>query len=258
MVRIFKTIEEYQSHLAQPDTLELPDDSVELSSESIGAHESADDSPEAPKRKPISAALKACHYGDLEAVKQFVSDGGDVNAGNKRGNTLLMTAARKGYKDIVEYLIGQDAKLNRQDKGGNTCLNHSVLTNNYDIANILLQSGAKVDVQTHLEGVTGFLFAVHFGNVQMAELLLKHGANINHQTHEGATALIIASRKGNEEMVRFLLQNEADASIQMERGVSAYDIAIQKKFYTICSLLKGRKSPMPKRRMTLTDMFSEG
>ena len=52
-----------------------------------------------------------------------------------------------------------------------------------------------------------------FGQVEVARVLLKHGANINYQDNTGYTALKNAVEEGSIEMVRLLLDAGADMSI---------------------------------------------
>jgi ankyrin repeat protein len=47
-------------------------------------------------------------------------------------------------------------------------------------------------------GVTALLIASHHNNVDVAQLLLDHGANMEHEDNDGSTALFIAlNRKKN-------------------------------------------------------------
>ena len=61
------------------------------------------------------ALLKTAQAGNIEAVKQHLADGADVNAKNKYGRTPLDEAARKGHEEIVELLIAKGADVNVVD-----------------------------------------------------------------------------------------------------------------------------------------------
>ena len=56
---------------------------------------------------------KAAIIGDIEAVKQYLDAGGDVNAKDEATTTPLYWAASYGHKEIVELLIanGEDVNL---------------------------------------------------------------------------------------------------------------------------------------------------
>ena len=61
---------------------------------------------------------KACKKGDIEAVKQHLAAGADVNAGGVFGKTPLHLAAMGGHKEIVELFISYGADLNAKGFGG--------------------------------------------------------------------------------------------------------------------------------------------
>jgi len=50
--------------------------------------------------------------GNVEAVTEFLSNGADVNAKTKLGQTPLHMAALAGHKDVVELLISKGADVN--------------------------------------------------------------------------------------------------------------------------------------------------
>ena len=68
------------------------------------------------------ALIKAAKEGNIEAVKQHLAAGTDVNAKNKYGSTPLHYAAREGYKEIAELLIANGADVNAKYFDGPTPL----------------------------------------------------------------------------------------------------------------------------------------
>ena len=75
---------------------------------------------------------KACRKGDIEAVKQYLAAGANVNAKEGFfGTTPLHLATRKGHTEIVELLITAGADVNARDKGtgsagGNTPVDRDI------------------------------------------------------------------------------------------------------------------------------------
>ena len=67
---------------------------------------------------------KAAEAGNIEAVKQHLAAGTNVNAKNNDGNTPLHVAAYYVHKEIVELLIAEDADLNAKDEDGGTPLDN--------------------------------------------------------------------------------------------------------------------------------------
>ena len=69
--------------------------------------------------------IAAIAGGDIEAVKQHLAAGADVNVKNKVGGTPLHFAALEGRKEIVELLIAKGGDVNVKDDGGRTPLDYA-------------------------------------------------------------------------------------------------------------------------------------
>ena len=61
---------------------------------------------------------EAADQGNIEAVKQHLDAGANVNAKDEVGWTLLHTAAFYGHKEIAELLIAKGADVNAKDVDG--------------------------------------------------------------------------------------------------------------------------------------------
>ena len=74
-------------------------------------------SPEPPTAKaPDISINQAIFDGNIEAVKQHLAAGTDVNAKDDNGWTPLHLAAENGRKEIAELLISKSADVNAKDK----------------------------------------------------------------------------------------------------------------------------------------------
>ena len=58
----------------------------------------------------------AARKGNIEAVKQHLTAGADVNVKHKSGTTPLDEATVRGYKEVVELLIAEGADVNAKNK----------------------------------------------------------------------------------------------------------------------------------------------
>ena len=112
--------------------------------------------PELPTAKapniPIAEAIKE---GDIEAVKQHLAAGADVNA-IVDDWTPLHNAAEYGQKEIGELLIEKGANVNTRDVDGETPLDvaiHPENSNNTDeTADLLRKHGGKTRAELKAEG----------------------------------------------------------------------------------------------------------
>ena len=92
---------------------------------------------------------QAVFDGNIEAVKQHLAAGTDVNAkNNKYGMTPLHQAARSGRNEIAELLIAEGADVNAKDELGRTPLD---LVAGETIA-LLRKHGGKTGEELNAEG----------------------------------------------------------------------------------------------------------
>ena len=95
-------------------------------------------------KAPAISILDAAEKGDIEAVKQYLAAGTDVNAMDKRGRTPLHFAAKRGQKELVELLIANGADVNAKTDLGNTPLHRVAAQDVKEIAGTELKHIAQV------------------------------------------------------------------------------------------------------------------
>ncbi len=120
------------------------------------------------------AALK----GNIEAVKQHIAAGTDVNAKNQLGRTPLHAAAYYGHKEIIELLIGKAADVNIKRRGGWTPLHDAAFGSHKEIVQLLIAKGANVNTRNS-GGETPLDWAED--KSETADLLRKHGGKTSEE-----------------------------------------------------------------------------
>ena len=83
---------------------------------------------------------EAVLFGNIEAVKQHLAAGTDVNAKDKYGRTPLHAAAVGGSKEVVELLIAKGAAVNAKYEECATSLDWA---KNEETADLLRKHGGK-------------------------------------------------------------------------------------------------------------------
>ncbi len=108
-------------------------------------------SPEPPTAKAPDISIHyAADRGNIEAVKQHIADGADVNAKDDIGDTLLHYAGGKGHKEIAELLIAKGADVNAKNDDGETWLDWA--EDDPETADLLRKHGGKTGEELKAEG----------------------------------------------------------------------------------------------------------
>lgn len=83
----------------------------------------------------------------------------------------------------------------------------------------LIEYGASVNVKDK-DGRTPLYYACHYGNLQVAQLLVDKHAQLNDVNKEGETALIASCRKHRHDIVPYLIKAGSDVKIQSSFGIA--------------------------------------
>jgi ankyrin repeat protein len=158
--------------------------------------------------------------GDLDAVRQILGKGADVNVRTVKGETALMTAALNGDFRMVSLLIRKGANPNLKDVHGDTALTLAATKGHANIVRSLLMRGADVNAR-NVRGTTPLMWAAAFGHERVVKLLILKGANVNATINPNwtcaledckfKTALDAAKMNGHHEIVKLLKKAGAKA-----------------------------------------------
>ena len=132
---------------------------------------------------PPKDIWEAAKQGDVDAVKQFIVAGEDVNTKDNRGSTSLHDrgrtplhrAASGGHKEVVELLIAEGADVNAKTDAGFTPLCDAAQFGHKEIAELLIATGADVNAKNK-HGET----PLDYANGVVATLL-RHGAKTGYE-----------------------------------------------------------------------------
>jgi ankyrin repeat protein len=145
----------------------------------VGCGESQ--SPEPPTvEAPDISIYEAAEDGNIEAVKQHLAAGADVNAKTDTGWIPLHRAAYWGHKEVAELLIANGAEVNTKNENGWTPLHYAAVVDHKEIVELLLASGADVNAKTDA-GETPLDNAIKYKRTETADLLRKHGGKTGYE-----------------------------------------------------------------------------
>jgi ankyrin repeat protein len=152
--------------------------------------------------------------------------------------TPLYYATFCGLQDVVEFLAieyPQDVNSRTFDKESTPLLLASH-RGDLKLAGVLVKHGADVAALTRDEETPLHLASQH-NHAELARLLLEHRADVAAQTKDGETPLHLASQQNHVELARLLLEHHADVAAQTKDGVTPLHLASQQNHVELSRLL---------------------
>ena len=125
-------------------------------------------------KAPDISIHDAAKKGKIEAVKQHLAAGVDVNAWDDSGWTPLHYAARWGHKGIAELLIANGADVNAKNDYGYTPLHWTANNGHKEVVELLIAKGADVNA-IDAAGKTPLDTAIGRKQTETVDLVRKHG-----------------------------------------------------------------------------------
>lgn len=110
----------------------------------------------------------ATFMGDLDAIRQHIAAGSDLNVKEPSvGSSPLISASVFGKTEVARALIEAGADVNLQNNEGSTALHSAAFLCRTEIVKMLLENGADKNLRTHagstaLESVAGPFEDVRF------------------------------------------------------------------------------------------------
>ncbi|KAH7303458.1 ankyrin repeat-containing domain protein [Stachybotrys elegans] len=165
--------------------------------------------------KVFKRAVRRGHYEILEAL--LVSLASDYR-GSALGPLLGLAAAHDRF-DIAKLLLQHSSTINLRKVHAESAFYTAARLGHSNIVGLILDHG--VPINTLFTDGTALIKAIKRSEMEMAMLLLEHGANVNMAMKNGMTPLIAASRLGNPDIVQELMQRSASAEHTMDGGETA-------------------------------------
>jgi len=165
--------------------------------------------------------IHAVSNDDDRTVTSLLKRGVDVDTVAPDGNSLLMIASRSGKVSMVKALLAAHPKVNVRNSLGETALTLAAFAGHLEVAQLLIANGAEVNPT----GWTPLIYSAAQNRMDVARLLVKSGARVDAQSGSGTTALMMAAREGHLGMVLLLMENGADLNLRNADGATALKLA---------------------------------
>jgi hypothetical protein len=201
------------------------------------------------QRSTDAGLIEAVKQGDIAAAERLLDAGANPNArevaftkpsfsrrtkGGKPvfANTALMLAVYARHAELVELLLRRGADVNRRGPFGvRPLMAHAGV----DLARLLLEHGARPNLRDDY-GNTALGHAANPGDTELIELLLDHGADVN--LGRSYTPLIDAIYSGHEDAVKLLIGRGADVNLPCLPFGTPLECAMQGHSEAIIALIQ--------------------
>ena len=159
--------------------------------------------------------LNAVMTGNAALVTSLLQNGGDGNARDASGTTLLMMAAGNGNLEVVKALLAASVDVNAVDERGWSALMKAVYNAELDrgfpdVVQALIDAGANIEA-TIAYGVRPLMLAAGYGEAAVVEVLLDAGADFRAKNDGGRTALVMVQDKHYVDVINLLHEAEQGA-----------------------------------------------
>src|SRR5262249_30188290 len=133
----------------------------------------------------VTPLALACLNASSTMVKMLLAAGANPNTSTVVGETPLMVAAHTGNVEVIRMLLDKGADLSAvESSAGQPALMRAVAENHADVAKLLIERGAKATARSKNE-FTPLLFAAQQGNIEIAQMLVTAGADVNETAPDG-------------------------------------------------------------------------
>ena len=140
-------------------------------------------------------------------TEYLLNHGAQVDIRTFAGRTALHQAVSQRAIKIIEVLFAHNADPNARDNYDYSPLNLAIQYGQLDLAKLLIEHGANVNMGTGRDEETPLQQATCTHNIGLVKLLIAHGAEINAVSKTGMTSLLCA--RGQNDLTDFLLEHGA-------------------------------------------------
>ncbi|MBN2132199.1 MAG: ankyrin repeat domain-containing protein [Sedimentisphaerales bacterium] len=150
----------------------------------------------------------AADSGDLEALKQHIENGANVNQVDAFGYSALKRTIEPGHTEAVKLLLDAGADANIKDRAGTPALLSAASRGHAEIVKLLLAKGADVNARDRGQR-TAMHVATQARQQAVVELLVEAGADVNAEDSSRQTPLSLALRRNMTDVAAYLRQHGA-------------------------------------------------
>lgn len=248
-----------------PDVDELPEYSPPRNSEVIAPDTKGppshiveiDSQPVKPQPTGSVANLFAAILSDSpEELESYLKDGVDLNTPHGRLQRYAMhEAARLNRASCASILIRYGALADCEDGKGDSPLHLASWEGNVEVGFVLLSAGVEIDRLSGRDGYSPLWCAISARHVDMARLLIKHGARVSMKAPSDSLPLHQAAITGQSAMAELLIDAGANVdSVDREMNTPLHYAATIGDIRTAKMLIREKADANAKQERGLTPL----
>ena len=186
----------------------------------------------------------AAGKGYSEVVHELLRAGANANCETAENVTPLLAASSAGNSAIVRLLLEFKADPNIRAKNGAGPIFAAAGSGHAEVTQLLVDGGASVTMRCN-SGMSPLYAAVAMRQSKTAEILLNAGATIT-DVYNQRTLLVESASQGDMEMAKMLLAHGANIAATTPAG-TAVQVAMNNKHKAFSAFMikKGAANPIP-------------
>ncbi|KAI9147007.1 Vegetative incompatibility protein [Paramyrothecium foliicola] len=185
----------------------------------------------------VTALMRTCRFGYFETAQFILSTPAgleSVHQEDHESTTALVIACRYGHFDIVSALLDVGADATKADDDGYAPILEASKWRYTNIVDLLLKTASNPqELLKHTGGqksnFTALQYACYYGHLEIVEVLLRYGANVDEPDVDGLTPLHNASRRGYKELVELISERSTNIHAADNEGWTALHFASSHK-----------------------------
>lgn len=152
--------------------------------------------------------IDAAWANDVEAARELIERGADVNAQDDTRQSAYLIATSEGYVELLDLTLDNGADVTTLDGFNGTGLIRAAERGHHDVVERLLDTDIDVNHVNNL-GWTALHEAILLGDgseryVRTVRLLLDHGADPTLATGDGQDPLVLAENRNQDDVAELL------------------------------------------------------
>jgi ankyrin repeat protein len=149
--------------------------------------------------------IKLLESNDFIGIKKYIKSGADVNEVNEQEESVLAIALRSRCdQEIIDMLIESGADLSEVDEEGVSIFDYTITYNNMVLFQKFLDNKIDVNHTLRKSRFTPLMAAICYSRSEMAEALIKCGANKEAVDFKGFKAVDFARKMNKKNMLKLL------------------------------------------------------